>query len=191
MYFSLITENYLASSVNFTQVDIREPMYATNDYHPTSSEHPIVWKDLERGRVNRVGPIVDCGDLSVSSTFAQKLMSFDPFGVEVYPSRLKLDDGELEGRYLIAVNNVIDVLDEERSRIKKSPRSGNLIVHDLYISDEKLSKIPLEKRVAFRVKGANTTTFFCEELFDVIVRDREFDPLRKAKLSTDNEAPTF
>ena len=191
MYFSLITENYFTSGVNFTQVDYRESMYSTNDYHPTSAENAVIWKDLEGGRVNRVGPIVDCGDLSVSSIFAEKLMSFDPYGIEFYPSKLKLDDGELDGRYLIAVNNVIDVLDDNRSRIKKSPRSGNLIVHELYLSEEKLSKIPLENRVAFRVKGADTTIFFCEELFDAIESVPEFDALRKAKISTDNKAPKF
>jgi hypothetical protein len=189
MHFSLITENYFSSSVNFTQVDEREPLYATNNYQPTSSESAIVWQDLEGGSAKRVGPIVDCGDLSVSSTFAEKLMSFDPYGVEVYPSKLKLYDGELEGRYIIATNNVIDVLDEDKSRIKVSPRSGDLIVHELYLSAEKLRQIPLQKRVAFRVKGADTTIFYCEELFDAVVVMPEFDMLRKVKVSTNKEAP--
>ena len=191
MYFSLISENYFTSSVNFTSVDNREAMYSTNDFHPTSAVNTIVWQDLEGGKVNNVGPIVDCGDLSVSSTFAEKLMSFDPFGIETYPSKLKLDDGELENRYLIAINNVIDVLDEENSDIDISPRSGRQIVHELYLSDEKLSRVPVAKRVAFRVKGVATAMFFCEELFDVVDSIPEFDVLRKAKISTDDEAPKF
>jgi hypothetical protein len=191
MYCSLITENYFTSSVIFTSVDNRESLYSTNIFHPTSSENSIVWQESESGSIKNVGPIVDCGDLSVSSGFASKLMSFDPYGVEVYPSKLKLDDGQLEGRYLVAVNNIIDVLDENKSDIEISPRSGKKIVHELYFSEEKLRSIPMDKRIAFRVKGAETALFFCEELFDVLDSSSEFDVLRKAKISTNDIAPKF
>ncbi|MFH4560320.1 imm11 family protein [Vibrio diabolicus] len=191
MYFALISEDYYASSTNFTPVDNRESMYSTNIYHPSSSENPIIWQDLEGGSINSVGPIVDCGDLSVSANFAQMLMSFDPYGIEVYPSLLKADNGSAEGRYLIAVNNVIDVLDEEKSIIKTSPRSGKKLVHVLYLSEEKLKRIPLNKRIAFRVKGAETVMFFCEEFFNEVGSLSEFDVLRKAKVSTLDRAPKF
>ncbi|EHC7289596.1 imm11 family protein [Vibrio parahaemolyticus] len=191
MYFALISEDYYASSTNFTPVDNRESMYSTNIYHPSSSENPIIWQDLEGGSINSVGPIVDCGDLSVSANFAQMLMSFDPYGIEVYPSLLKADNGVSEGRYLIAVNNVIDVLDEEKSIIKTSPRSGKKLVHVLYLSEEKLKSIPLNKRIAFRVKGAETVMFFCEEFFNEVGSLSEFDVLRKAKVSTLDRAPKF
>ncbi|EMK3365295.1 hypothetical protein P3592_19895 [Vibrio parahaemolyticus] len=191
MYFSLISENYFFSSVNFVSVDNRESLYSTNHYHPTSSINPVVWVDSEGGSIKNVGPIVDCGDLSVSRLFAEILMSFDPFGIEYYPSQLKLEDGEVQNRYILAINNIIDVLDEERSDIEISPRSGELIVHELFISEEKLKQIPLSNRVAFRVKGAETAMFFCEELFDVIDFMAEFYSLRKAKISTDDLAPKF
>ena len=64
-------------------------------------------------------------------------------------------------------------------------------VRYLFISEEKLKQIPLSNRVAFRVKGAETAMFFCEELFDVIDFMAEFDSLRKAKISTDDLAPKF
>ncbi|MBP3140080.1 hypothetical protein ACTFQF_22160 [Aliivibrio fischeri] len=130
MYFSLITENYFTSRVNFTCVDNREFFYSTNFYHPTTSNHSIVWKDLEDGKVSQVGPIVDVdrGDLSVSNQFAQKIMSFAPYGVEVYPSKLELKDGQIENRYLLAINNIIDVLDYEKLDIEISPRSGKKFI---------------------------------------------------------------
>lgn len=84
-----------------------------------------MWVDSEGGSIKNVGPIVDCGDLSVSRLFAEILMSFDPFGIEYYPSQLKLEDGEVQNRYILAINNIIDVLDEERSDIEISPRSGD------------------------------------------------------------------
>ncbi|MGR5096721.1 imm11 family protein [Vibrio maritimus] len=191
VYFSLITEEHSSSVVNFTPIDIREVLYSTKTYHPTSSISTIVWQDSEGGSVKDVDHIVDCGDLSVSIDFANRLMSFDPFGVEFYPSKLILQDGEVKGRYIIAINNVIDVIDEVRSEIEVSPRSGKKLVHELYISSDKLSKIPREKRVAFSVKGAETAIFFCEELFDVISNEAMFEKLRKVKLDTANEAPKY
>ncbi|PTP40647.1 imm11 family protein [Vibrio splendidus] len=191
MYFSLISENYFTSSVNFVPVDDRESLYSTNHYHPTSSVNPIVWLDSEGGSIKKVGPIVDCGDLSVSAKFAEALMSFDPYGVEYYPSQLDLEDGSVKNRYIIAINSIIDILDEDRSDIEISPRSGEPIVHELFLSEEKLKQIPLENRVAFRVKGAETAMFFCEELFDVVDSVTEFDILRKNKIDINDLAPKF
>ncbi|WP_333003411.1 imm11 family protein [Vibrio coralliilyticus] len=191
MYLSLISENYFTSNVNFNPVDNREYLYSTNTYNPTSAVKGIVWQEQENGSVKDVGPIIDCGDLSVNKLFAEKLMSFDPYGVEFYPSKLKLDDGEIEDRHLIAINNVIDVLDESKSDIEISPRSGKKIIHTLYISENKLKRIPKERRVAFSVKGVETAIFFSEELFDVINSIPQLDLLKKVKFSTDDIAPKF
>ncbi|MUK94776.1 hypothetical protein GNP80_20405 [Aliivibrio fischeri] len=191
MYFSLITENYFTSRVNLTCVDNREFFYSTNFYHPTTSNHSIVWKDLKGGKVSQVGPIVDIGDLSVSSQFAQKLMSFDPYGVEVYPSKLELKDGQIENRYLLAINNTIDVLDYDKSDIEISPRSGKKIIHILFLSEKKLKKTPLEQRIAFRIKGAETAMFFCEEFFQTIDSESIFNDLRKEKIHINSRAPKF
>ncbi len=189
MFFSLITENYYSSKVSFSCVDDREFLYSTNDFVPTSSYEPICWQDQDNGSINDVGPIADSGDLSVSKELAEIIMSFDPYGVEVYPSKLLLKDGSLEDRYLIAVNNVIDIMDDEKSQIEKSPYSDRNIVHVLYVSEIKMKSIPLNKRIVFRVKGAETAMFFSEEIYDVIDGLSEFDSLRKIKLSCDKRAP--
>ncbi|GAA5648259.1 imm11 family protein [Vibrio proteolyticus] len=191
MNLSIITENYFTSKVNLTPVDHRESLYSTNNYYPTSAKYPIVWEDLEGGSIKNVSPIVDSGDLSVSEEFAEKVMSFDPYGVEFYPSKLKLYDGNIEKRYLLAVNNVIDVIDESKSDIEISPRSGKKIVHSLYISEDKLKNIPLNKRVVFRVSGIETAMFFCEELFDVVAFESKFNGLRKSKFNIKDIAPKF
>ena len=191
MNFALITENYFTSCTSFVAVDNREPFYSTNHYCPTSANNAIVWHDQDGGQTSNVGPIADNGDLSVSAEFAAHLMSFDPYGIEVYPSTLTLSNGTLENRYLLAINNLIDVLDEEKSEIEISPKSGDLLIHELYLSASKLSAIPLEKRVVFRVKGAETAIFFCEEFFDVINTKPSFAKLRKTKISTADVTPKF
>ncbi len=189
MYFSLITENYYSSKVSFSCVDDREFLYSTNDVVPTSSCEPICWQDQDNGSVNDVDPIADSGDLSVSKELAEIIMSFDPYGVEVYPSKLLLKDGILEERYLIAVNNVIDIMDDERSKIEKSPYSDRNIVHVLYISEKKMKLLPLNKRIVFRVRGAETAMFFSEEIYDAIDGLSEFSSLRKIKLNCDKRMP--
>ncbi len=188
VYFSLITENYFTSKTSFTCIDDREFLYSTNDFNPTASFNPIVWQDQENHKGVSVGHIADNGDLSVSKDLAEIIMSFDPYGIEFYPSKLLLNDSALDDRYLLAVNNFIDVMDDEKSDIEISPYSGNPIVHDLYLSEHKLKNIPLQNRVLFRVKGAETSMFFCEEIFNIIENDTSFIKLRKEKIHTDELA---
>ncbi len=188
MYFALITENYFTSKTSFTCIDDREYLYSSNDFNPTSLLTPIVWQDQENRKGVSVGHIADNGDLSVSKELAEIIMSFDPYGIECYPSKLLLNDSELDDRYLLAINNVIDVMDDEKSDIEISPYSGNPIVHDLYLSEQKLKNIPLQNRVIFRVSGAETAMFFCEEIFNIIGSDMSFIKLRKEKIHTDELA---
>ncbi|QQO85239.1 imm11 family protein [Shewanella algae] len=188
MYFSLITENYFTSTTSFTCIDNRELLYSTDEFKPTSSLRPIVWQDQESADTSKIGHIIDSGDLSISKVLAEIIMSFDPYGVEFYPSKLTLKNSEVSERYLLAINNVIDVIDEEESDIEVSPYNGDLIIHDLYISEEKLKNTPFNKRVVFRVKGAETAMFFCEEVFNILNCDSSFKDLRMEKVHTDDLA---
>ncbi|MBO2562659.1 imm11 family protein [Shewanella algae] len=188
MYFSLITENYFTSTTSFTCIDNRELLYSTDEFKPTSSLRPIVWQDQESADTSKIGHIIDSGDLSISKDLAEIIMSFDPYGVEFYPSKLTLKNSEVSERYLLAINNVIDVIDEEESDIEVSPYNGDLIIHDLYISEEKLKNTPFNKRVVFRVKGAETAMFFCEEVFNILNCDSSFKDLRMEKVHTDDLA---
>ncbi|WP_335899756.1 imm11 family protein [Shewanella algae] len=188
MYFSLITENYFTSTTSFTCIDNRELLYSTDEFKPTSSLRPIVWQDQESADTSKIGHIIDSGDLSISKDLAEIIMSFDPYGVEFYPSKLTLKNSEVSERYLLVINNVIDVIDEEESDIEVSPYNGDLIIHDLYISEEKLKNTPFNKRVVFRVKGAETAMFFCEEVFNILNCDSSFKDLRMEKVHTDDLA---
>ncbi|MGX2965879.1 imm11 family protein [Shewanella sp. FeAMO] len=188
MYFSLITENYFTSTTSFTCIDNRVLLYSTDEFKPTSSLRPIVWQDQESADTSKIGHIIDSGDLSISKDLAEIIMSFDPYGVEFYPSKLTLKNSEVSERYLLAINNVIDVIDEEESDIEVSPYNGDLIIHDLYISEEKLKNTPFNKRVVFRVKGAETAMFFCEEVFNILNCDSSFKDLRMEKVHTDDLA---
>ncbi|MHC6526981.1 hypothetical protein ACX806_05660, partial [Vibrio proteolyticus] len=124
MHFSLITENYFTSTTSFTCIDNREFLYSTNEFNPTSSIKPIIWQDQENINGSKVGHIVDSGDLSISKDLAEIIMSFDPYGIECYPSKLILKNSEVSGRYLLAINNIIDVIDEDDSDIEISPYNG-------------------------------------------------------------------
>ncbi|USD31537.1 MULTISPECIES: hypothetical protein [Vibrio] len=190
MKFSIISENYQVSSTSFTCVDNSEPLYSKADYEPTSSADPIVWEATD-GSIKGVGSIADNGDLCVSKEFAELVMSFDPFGIECYPAELRLLDAVLKNRYLLALNNVIDVLDESKSRTRKSPKRNKILIMDLYLSEEKLLNTPFHKRVLFRVKGAETATIFCEEIYDLARKNSLFEDLRMFKLDCDQEVPKY
>ncbi len=175
----------------FVDVDVREFLYSDNEYQPTSSVEPIIWEDNDCF-ADELPDIVDKGERVVNFITAQIIMSFDPYGVEVYPAKLKLADAAVEGRYLMSVKNIIDVMDESESSIEISPVDGERLVHDVYISTEKLSKIPLHKRLVFRVKGADDTIFFDGRIIDAA--DKYFS-IHGAKLiqitpfNTSEEAP--
>jgi len=190
MNYSIITESYFSARTSFTCIDAREHLYSKNNYEPTSALSPIEWEDLT-GLVADVTNIADNGDLCVSKAFAELVMSFDPFGIECYPAKLILEDGVVENRYILALNNIIDVMDDTKSVLQKSPKRNKMLTLVLFLSEEKLGALPLENRILYRVKGAETTTFYCEEIFDLIENAEQFGDLRKIKLDTNQEAPKF
>ncbi len=190
MNFSIISENYHESTTNFVCIDSRELLYSKSDFEPTSSLEPIVWESTD-GLIRGVGNIADNGDLCVSKEFAELVMSFDPYGIGYYPAELILSDGSILNRYLLALNNILDVIDESKSRMRKSPKRNKMLVMELYLSDEKLKNIPFQNRVLFRVKGAETATIFCEEIFDIVKGNKSFSDLRAFKLDCDKEVPKY
>ncbi|EGR1569475.1 hypothetical protein ABVF67_003562 [Vibrio parahaemolyticus] len=190
MEFSVISEDFMRSSSTFQSVDDREFLYSTNNFHPTSSENPIRWED-KNITSSMVHPISDNGDICVSKELAELVMSFDPYGVEFYPASLLTKDGEITERYILALNNIQDVVDFERSVIEVSPNSGNLIVHRLFLSPEKILNIPFHKRVVYRAEGADTAVFFAPEIYDLISNDSRFSLVRKMKKNTSTRAPKF
>ncbi|OBT16682.1 hypothetical protein A9266_19025 [Vibrio tasmaniensis] len=190
MKFSIISENFQVSSTSFTCIDNREPLYSKSKYEPTSSKSPIVWEALD-GSTKQVGNIADNGDLCVTKEFAEIVMSFDPYGIECYPVTLKLSDGSLTDRYLLALNNVIDVIDDVKSRTRKSPKRNKILVMELYLSKNKLAQIPFQKRILFRVQGADTATVFCEEIYDLVAEDDRYSDLRMFKLECNQEVPKY
>ncbi|HDM8153035.1 TPA: hypothetical protein P0E35_001403 [Vibrio harveyi] len=190
MEFSVISEDFMRSSSAFQSVDDRDFLYSTNNFHPTSSENPIRWED-KNITSSMVHPISDNGDICVSKELAELVMSFDPYGVEFYPASLLTKDGEITERYILALNNIQDVVDFERSVIEVSPNSGNLIVHRLFLSPEKILNIPFHKRVVYRAEGADTAVFFTPEIYDLINNDSRFSLVRKMKKNTSTRAPKF
>lgn len=190
MEFAIISEDLMRSPSHFQCVDSREFFYSTNNYHPTSSIQPFKWLD-NNIPAEFVHPIVNNGDLCINKELAEIIMSFDPYGVEVYPAALVTKDSELSDRYILAVNNIQDVADFEKSAMEISPYGGELIIHRLFLSSEKLKSIPIEKRIVYRVKDAETAMFFAPEIYDLIKDDDRFSILKKLKKKTSMRAPKF
>ncbi|WP_261886077.1 hypothetical protein [Vibrio pomeroyi] len=190
MKFAIISENFNRSTTQFQCVDNREPLYSKSEYEPTSSKSPIVWEALDSS-TEQVGNIADNGDLCVTKEFAEIVMSFDPYGIECYPATLKLSDGSLTDRYILALNNVIDVIDDFKSRTRKSPKRNKILVMELYLSEVKLAQIPFQKRILLRVQGADTATVFCEEIYDLVAQDDRYSDLRMFKLDCNQEVPKY
>ncbi|WP_244291694.1 MULTISPECIES: hypothetical protein [Vibrio] len=118
-------------------------------------------------------------------------MSFDPYGIEFYPAQINNHDGSLAGRYILALNNVIDVIEEIRSETRKSPKRNKILIMELFLSKDKLENHPVNKRILFRVKGAETATIFCEELYDLVASDDNYSYLRETKLDCNSEVPLY
>lgn len=190
MEFALISEDLLRSPSQFQCVDNREYLYSTNDFHPTTSINPIKWSDNNIPS-KYIHPIANNGDICVTKEFAEIIMSFDPYGIEVYPASLITKDEELSNRYIIALNNIQDVADFDKSVTEVSEDSGKLLIYRLFLSEEKLNKIPFNKRIIYRVKNANTAVFFASEIYDLIQDDDRFSKLRKIKKNTSMRAPKF
>ncbi|NRA83802.1 MAG: hypothetical protein HRU22_08550 [Gammaproteobacteria bacterium] len=161
------SENLMASDSMFTELDVREFLYGNNVYQPTSTLAPIVWED-ENCHKSAVPDIIDKGDRVVNDIVAEKIMAFDPYGVEIYPAKLLLNNDQADGRYLISVKNIIDVMDDEKSVVEISPVDGSLRVRRLYISKKKLLEIPKQKRLVFRVKGTDDTIFFDGDIINSV-----------------------
>ncbi len=190
MEYAVISEDYMRSSSQFQCVDSREILYSNNDYIPTTTINAIKWEDKNITK-NLVHPISDNGDICITKELAEIIMSFDPYRIEVYPASLLIQDGELSERYLLAINNIQDVADMNRSAIEISEDTGSIIVHRLFLSDTKLNEIQFNKRVIYRIKGAETAVFFAPEIYDLIINDYRFYLVRKIKKNTSMRAPKF
>ncbi len=188
MEYAVISEDYMRSLSQFQCVDSREFLYSTNDYIPTTTINAIKWQD---GNIlsTMVHPIASNGDLCITKDLAEIIMSFDPYGIEVYPASLVVKDGEVTERYLLAINNIQDVVDYDKSVTEISPNSGDLIVHRLFLSEDKLLKVPEDKKVIYRAKDMNSTVFFEPKIYDLIKDDDRFRLVRKLKKDITMRAP--
>ncbi|SGZ03143.1 Putative uncharacterized protein [Moritella viscosa] len=185
MKIAKINEALYASNAMFMSDDARAYLYEDIDYIPVSIAAPIIWTD-DNVLARHVFDITNAGDLSVTAKVAEIFMSFDPYGITVLPNRLDCADGMSEQvRYVIAINNEIDVLDEDKSHIERKVRHydpeehgydlpleerGSYVterIDELYLSEEKMKKVPKCKRHIFRVKGVNVF-FFSNEIYDVV-----------------------
>ena len=164
-----ISEDFKHSNCMFTEADDRSYLYSTNAYKPCSSAEPIAWKDESLASIAFIPDIIEKGDKLVTRDIAQVIMSFDPYGVEVYPAKLIIENDVVVDRYILSVKNVIDVIDSERSEIYESyVDPSQPIVSRLAICPMKLNLYPLSKRLAFIVKGSNTI-FFDRSIVDKFV----------------------
>ncbi|MCM0147288.1 hypothetical protein KCN56_01720 [Photobacterium galatheae] len=167
----IISEDFDESDCMFREIDERSYLYSTNAYIPCSSFSPIAWEDSDLSDTDEVPDIVEKGDKVVTKEVAQLIMSYDPYGVEVYPAKLVLGNDVLQERYILSIKNIIDVIDHERSRIIKNPKPHRPpIVSRLAICPEKLERIPRHKRLVFRVKDSNTI-FFDGSIVERFVED--------------------
>ena len=209
MDISYINENTNESEAMFTSTDKRSYFYESITYVPTSIVSPIIWSD-ENIFSDAVFDITNSGDLSVTSAIAKVFMSFDPYGITVLPNRLKCyDQLSEEKRYIIAINNELDVMDENKSSFEVKIRQYDPEKHgynvpieeqkslitkrikSLYIDEGKLKSYPENKRHIFRVKGTNNF-FFSSQMFDEIYKialNGLASGLTAFKFSSDDKAP--
>lgn len=163
MEIAYINEDFNQGESLFTAVDTRSSFYEDNDFTPTSCIKEIVWTDDNISEIEALDLIRD-GAFNVTRPIAELIMSFDPYGVEFYPARLTCSgDGVLTERYILAVDNLVDVVDFD-----KSVKVTDVTTH-FYLSDEKIKKLPEAKRHVFKPIGM-TKTFFSIELFEALVR---------------------
>ncbi|NOI59680.1 MULTISPECIES: DUF1629 domain-containing protein [Vibrio] len=163
MEIAYINEDFNEGESLFTSVDIRSSFYDDNDFTPTSCINEIVWTDDDISDMEALD-LIRGGAFNVTRPIAELIMSFDPYGVEFYPAKLTCSgDGALTERYIVAVDNLVDVVDFDRS-IKVTD-----VTTRFYLSDEKIRKLPESKRHVFKPIGM-TKTFFSIELFDALVR---------------------
>ncbi|MGI3001698.1 imm11 family protein [Shewanella algae] len=209
MELAYINENTEESDAMFSCSDNREHLYEDMDYIPVSALSAVIWED-EDSYSEAVFDITNSGDLSVTKPIADVFMSFDPYGVAFLPNRLQCMDGlSTQQRYIIAINNELDVLDQEKSNIESfvehyDPKEHgydvpleeresfhSVLVQKLYLDREKLETYPMNRRHIFRVKGTNSF-FFSSEIYDelyIIARQGLACGLTAFKFDVDDEAP--
>ncbi|HFQ5173470.1 TPA: hypothetical protein ACGUW8_000037 [Vibrio vulnificus] len=157
-----ITEDFEEGDSFFVDDDNRAFYYQDNDFTPTSVLSPIVWSDKDLVNIEALD-IIDASCLNVTKEIAEVIMSFDPYGVKIYPASLKCGGNEtLSGRYLVAVDNEVDVIDQERC-FKVTEATTRF-----YLSEEKILALEPSKRHVFNPKGM-LKTFFSNELFEALV----------------------
>lgn len=166
------SENILANDLLVKPSDNREFLYSINHYLPVSSSNPIVWSAGDH-ELDEVPDIMDKGDRLVSRLIMEAIMAWDPYGVLFLPAELHSTSNKLDGFYIMSVNNIIDVMDEEQSHVFTADKSHiglppRVVVSELYISESKYNAVPSYKKHVFRVKDADDTVFFSTELVNQV-----------------------
>lgn len=163
MEVAYINEDFNEGESLFIPIDIRSSFYDDNDFIPTTSVSEIVWYDDDILSIEALD-LIRAGAFNVTKSIAELIMSFDPYGVEVYPAKLKCSgEGVLAERYILAVDNLVDVVDFDKC-IKVTD-----VTTSFFLSDEKIMKLPESKRHVFKPIGM-TKTFFSIELLEALVR---------------------
>lgn len=158
------SENLLSNDIMSQARDAREFLYSSEKFTPTSSLNPIIW-EADGAQMDGIPDILDKGDRIISKVVMDAIMAWDPYAVTVLPAALQTDNGLSTQRYLLSVDNIIDVMDEEESYMFMRDLSDydlppELIVNELFIDPEKYHAIAEHKKHIFRVKGSDDTIFF-------------------------------
>ncbi|MBO2629506.1 imm11 family protein [Shewanella algae] len=180
MEVAYITEDFNEGNSFFKYEDKRSFFYnKDNDFNPTSISEPIVWKDNDLDHIDALD-LIKLGCFNVTKEIAHVIMSFDPYGIVFYPAKLACAGQDTSsGRYLIAVNNIVDVVDKNKSKnISKA-----MTQH--YLSEDKIKSLPPCKQHVFKPKGMNKI-FFSKEIFDALQNIYE-----EGKIKTSLIAYTF
>ncbi|MCE9789707.1 hypothetical protein [Shewanella chilikensis] len=186
MQVAYINEDMNEGESLFSAVDIRSSLYDDNDFIPTSCLNEIVWQDTDILDIEALD-LIRGGAFNITKEIAELIMSFDPYGVEVYPSKLTCaGTGVLSDRYILAVDNLVDAVDTENS-IKITKATSRF-----FLSAEKINKLPESKRHVFKPIGM-TKTFFSIELLEALIRLDEEGKINTSivafSFDTSEEAP--
>ncbi len=192
------SEDLFSNDIMAKPDDAREYLYSHNDLIPVSAVSPIVW-DIGDADVNNIPDIIDKGDRLVSKLVMDAIMSWDPYGVVFTPAKIISNSIALEDRYIMSVNNLIDVMDEDKSFVFIKDLSSyglppELRVSELYISESKYEDIPEYKKHIFQVNGSDDTIFFSTELVNCVwdlVKKNGGKGLVQQPFYFDEEAPGF
>ncbi len=192
------SENLLGNDIVAKPSDSREFLYALDKFVPVSTSEPIVWTAGEHD-LGYIPDIIDKGDRLVSRLVMEAIMAWDPYGVIFLPAELHSSSKRISNFYIMSVNNIIDVINEEDSFVFMEDKSHiglppKVVVSELYISESKYSEIKPYKKHVFRVKGSDDTVFFSTELVDHvwdIVEKKGALGLVQEPFDFDEEAPVF